>query len=70
MSPKVFRVVSGYEVVKGYVTYGAGLALDVESGETIRVFPVRREGNAPCIGLFSYEDLDATPPPAGLAPIE
>ena len=70
MSAKVFRVVSGYEVVKGYVTYGAGLVLDIELGETIQVFAATRNGAAPCIDQFSYDDLSSEAPPRGLAVVE
>jgi hypothetical protein len=68
--PKVFRVASGFEVVKGYVTYGAGLALDVEDGETIHVFAAPRRDQTSCVGTFSYSDLAPATPPRGLTPAE
>ena len=70
MSPKVFRVAPGYEVVKGYVTYGAGLVLDVEHGETIQVFAAPSGGRGSRVGQFAYDDLAATAPPPGLAAME
>jgi hypothetical protein len=66
MPVKIFRVASGYEVVKGYVTYGAGLMLDIEQGETIRIFETSRRARARSVGTFSYSDLRATKPPRGL----
>jgi hypothetical protein len=66
MPVKIFRVASGYEVVKGYVTYGAGLMLDIEQGETIRIFETSRRTRARSVGTFSYSDLRATKPPRGL----
>jgi hypothetical protein len=66
MPIKVFRVASGYEVVKGYVTYGAGLMLDIEQGETIQIFETPRRAQASRVGTFSYGDLRATKPPRGL----
>ena len=70
MSPKVFRVAPGYEVVKGYVTYGAGLVLDVEHGETIQVFAASSGDSASRVGQFAYDDLATAAPPRGLAVIE
>ncbi len=70
MSAKVFRVSPGYEVVKGYVTYGPGLVLDVEHGENIRVFAAMQAGPAPCVGQYAYDDLAPAAPPRGLAGVD
>lgn len=68
--PKVFRVAPGYEVVKGYVTYGAGLLIDVEHDESVEVYAAPRQPAARHLGKFSYEELRPAAPPAGLIAVE
>ena len=66
MPAKVFRVDQGLEVVKGYVTYGAGLTLDVERGETIEIYTVSGGARGQRLGQFGYDKLAVTAPPRGL----
>ncbi|TWT04083.1 hypothetical protein [Reyranella sp. CPCC 100927] len=66
MHPKAFRVASGYEVVKGYVTFPSGLVVDIEPGETIEVYVALTGRRGICVGRHTYAELAPEKPPQGL----
>ena len=66
MHPKVFRIASGYEVVKGYVTFPSGLVVDVEPGETIEVYVALTGRRGARVGMHTYAELVPEKPPQGL----
>ena len=66
MPTKVFLIDRGHEAVKGYVTYGAGLILDVGRDETIDIYAVSRGNRGRHLGRFGYDKLVVTAPPRGL----
>jgi hypothetical protein len=70
MPAKVFRVAEGHEVVKGYVTYGPGLLLDVERDEVIEIYVAQQGKRGACIGKYAYRHLEPDQPPNGLTSIK